>query len=172
MENTTISIQDFHKYINAFLTISNDLLDEWKLNTIDQNIENNKFLTKKQVVLLRNPADPDLQIIATFEYHLVYNISYAVPVLCFNIWRQDGSRITLEEYWNYNKNLHDYNMHDTLTQMDHPVLNKPIFTLHPCKTYEILKEFLKTSKNPVISWLSVVSQFVHLDLLEEYLKSC
>ncbi|CAG9856228.1 unnamed protein product [Phyllotreta striolata] len=168
MDNAIMSYKDFVTYIEAILAISNSTSDYWKLNVVNDN----KFLTKKQSVLLENPEDINERLIATFEYHVVYNISYAVPVLCFDVWNQNGSRISLEDYWKYNKHLRDFNMHDTLTQTDHPALNRPIFAFHPCKTHEILKGFARTSKNPIVSWLSVVRHFVHLELLETYIKNC
>lgn len=101
--------------------------------------------------------------ILCYEFHVIYNISYQVPVLCFNaikpsklldVYTQkeikifkiyfitDGSLLTLEECWKlFNKNNPEcktLDMGTVLTQMEHPILFKPFLTLHPCRTAEIL----------------------------------
>ncbi|KAG5896468.1 hypothetical protein JTB14_002609 [Gonioctena quinquepunctata] len=166
-----ISLENFGKCLGEIVRISDYMIDGWKMN-IKEGVENGQFLTKTNSRVLNDSSDDDAKILATIEYHVAYHISYGVPVLCFNIWKQDGTFLTVEDYWKYNENLKQSNLYDTLTQMDHPVLCKPFITLHPCRTEEIMQPFLENSKNPVISWLSVVGPFVHLNILEEYLKHC
>ncbi|XP_076250026.1 autophagy-related 10 [Rhynchophorus ferrugineus] len=166
--DTGFSYDTFEKCIQQMYAVSSSLLDGWQLENKDSLDQ--KFLMKKQPLYLDGPDGT--KVLVTFEYHIVYNISYGVPVLCFNIWKQDGCMLTLEEYWSMNANMNDSNVYDTLTQMDHPVLCRPFLTLHPCKTAEIMQPFLTESKNLVVSWLSVVGHFVHLRLLEDYIKCC
>ncbi|XP_060529974.1 ubiquitin-like-conjugating enzyme ATG10 [Cylas formicarius] len=166
------SFDDFCRCLDEIVKISDSLLDGWKLE-IRQEPENGQYMVKKITTFLaREEGDITSKKIATFEYHIVYHVNYGVPVLCFNVWNQDGTFITLEEYWAHSVDLKDDNMYETLTQMDHPVLRRPFLTLHPCRTREIMLPFLSKSKNPVISWLSVVGPFVHLKLHDEYLKCC
>ncbi|CAH1154177.1 unnamed protein product [Phaedon cochleariae] len=165
-----LSVEYFGKCIHDIVSISDAILDGWVMKIKDDS-ENGKYIVKKQTTLLKAPEDAS-EVPVTFEYHVAYNISYGVPVLCFNIWQPDGSLLTLEGYWKSNTAFGDSNMYETLTQMDHPVLCKHFLSLHPCKTQEILQTFLATSKNPVISWLTVVGPFVSLNLLEEYVKHC
>ncbi|XP_056636714.1 ubiquitin-like-conjugating enzyme ATG10 [Diorhabda sublineata] len=167
-----ISIESFQNNIEEIIKISDKLFDSWKLISVESGTENNKFIVKKQVVVLTHPEEPDKKLITNFEYHIAFSISYGVPVLCFNIWKQSGSMLSLEEYWRYNVRFNECNMYETITQIDHPVLNQPFFTLHPCKTQEILEPLMEKSKNPVISWLSVVAPFVQLELLDDYIKIC
>lgn len=164
-----LSLEEFTRCIEQIVQISNTVLDGWKLE-IKEGLDNGKYIAKKSTTSMEN--NTGIKTIVTFEYHIAYNISYGVPVLCFNVWKQDGSLFSLEEYWSNNENLKTSNMYDTLTQMDHPVLCRPFLTLHPCKTQEIMQPFLEKSKNPVISWLSVVGPFVHLQLLPDYVKCC
>ncbi|XP_030751232.1 ubiquitin-like-conjugating enzyme ATG10 [Sitophilus oryzae] len=166
--DTGFSYDNFEKCITEIVNVSNKLLDGWKIES-KQDCDA-KFMTKKHSTYL-DGLDGSKTLV-TFEYHVAYSLSYGVPVLCFNIWRQDGTMLTIEEYWSLNQSLKDSNMHDTLTQMDHPVLCRPFLTLHPCKTSEFFQPFLENSKNPVVSWLSVVGSFVHLQLLEDYIKCC
>lgn len=79
------------------------------------------------------------EIIVNFEYHIVYSLSYGVPIICFAIWKQglyifflviflkiqflwkitlsDGTSLSLEDYWQLNENFKDLNMYETLTQL-------------------------------------------------------
>ncbi|XP_066261528.1 ubiquitin-like-conjugating enzyme ATG10 [Euwallacea similis] len=164
MSSTSFSYDLFVKCIEQIIETSNFLLDGWTLNE-KQNCDNGKYITKKSTVLLNST-------IVTFEYHIAFHISYSVPVLGVNVWKADGSLLTMEEVWNLSYCSNSLNMYETFTQMDHPVLCQPILMLHPCKTEEIIREFMQKTKNPVVSWLSIVSHFVHLELLEEYIKCC
>lgn len=110
--------------------------------------------------------------ILQYEYHVLYQQSYGVPLLCFNAYKPDGSMLTITEAW------HIFNRHYTneirndkgiqhfgsiLTEMDHPILFKPFLTLHPCRTTELLTA-LPNSTNKVISFLSSVGPAVGLRL--------
>ncbi|XP_066153934.1 ubiquitin-like-conjugating enzyme ATG10 [Euwallacea fornicatus] len=164
MSSINFSYDLFVKCIEEIIEISSSLLDGWTLNE-KQNCDNGKYITKKSTVSLNHT-------IVIFEYHIAFHISYNVPVLCVNVWKSDGSLLTMEEVWNLSSCPNSLNMYETLTQMDHPVLCQPILMLHPCKTQEILRGFMQKSKNPVVSWLSIASHFVHLRLLNEYINCC
>ncbi|KAJ8932776.1 hypothetical protein NQ314_014480 [Rhamnusium bicolor] len=166
-----LTLENFTKCIEDIVKISDLLMDGWILKE-KQGVENGKYIVKRCTTQLTKPDDKDIKVLVTFEYHIAYQLSYGVPVICFKVWKHDGLLFSLEEYWEFNQDLKEHNMYDTLTQLDHPVLCQPFLTLHPCRTQEIIQPFLENSKNPVISWLSVVGLFVHLNLLEEYLKNC
>ncbi|KAJ8940257.1 hypothetical protein NQ318_004967 [Aromia moschata] len=166
-----LSVEDFVKHVKDVVTISDRLMDGWALKE-KEGIENGTYITKRCTKNLTKPGNTNATTLVTFEYHIAYHLSYAVPIICLKIWKQDGSLISLEEYWEFNNDLKESNIYDTLTQLDHPVLCQPFLTLHPCKTQEIIQPFLEHSKNPIISWLSVVGPFVHLNLLDEYIHNC
>nr|CAH7750386.1 unnamed protein product [Callosobruchus chinensis] len=168
---TSLTIEAFNRSVEDILKTSDKLMDGWQLEQ-NEGLENGKYIIKKEQKVLQLQEEEATTAVLTFEYHVAFNISYGVPVLCFNVWKQDGTILTIEEFWKANKKFKDSNMYDTLTQMDHPVLRRPFLTLHPCKTHEIMEPFLERSKNPVVSWLTVVGPFVHLDLAEEYVKMC
>lgn len=105
----------------------------------------------------------------TFEHHVAYNPSYSCPVLCFNAFRPDGSLVSLEECWKM-AGFAERSAYGVLTQMDHPVLQRPFLTLHPCRTAELMGSSFGDSKNAVVSWLSVVGPFVGLTLMADYAK--
>ncbi|CAH1957910.1 unnamed protein product [Acanthoscelides obtectus] len=167
----SLSIEDFNRCIEDIVNTSDNLIDGWRFEQ-NEELENGKYIIKKEQKVLSQDQEDDINHVLTFEYHIAFNISYGVPVLCFNVWKQDGTMLTVEEFWKLNERFKESNMYDTITQMDHPVLRRPFFTLHPCRTHEIMEPFLEESKNPVVSWLTVVGPFVHLDLNEEYVKMC
>lgn len=87
--------------------------------------------------------------------------------------------MTLDEAWMlFNEAvLTDYDnssnkkqkMLTVLTQMEHPVLFKPFFTLHPCRTAGLLGK-LPLSENKVLSYISTIGPAVHLNLDLRYAK--
>ncbi|XP_019877291.1 ubiquitin-like-conjugating enzyme ATG10 [Aethina tumida] len=165
----TLTLDQFNKCISDIVQISDLIWDGWILKS-KEDTDNGKYLMKKSSITI--PSTDSSSVTVTYEYHIAFSLSYSVPILCFNVWRSDGTLLSMEDYWNLNSNFKNENMYNSLTQLDHPVLCRPFLTLHPCKTQEIIGPFLNTSKNPVISWLSVVGGFVHLKLLEEYFKHC
>ncbi|XP_077225439.1 ubiquitin-like-conjugating enzyme ATG10 [Tasmannia lanceolata] len=121
-----------------------------------------------------------------YDFHIVYSPSYRVPVLYFRGYRCDGqplefedikkelplysSRILMEAKWTF------------MTQEEHPYLNRPWVTLHPCGTSDWMKLLFNghtaSIKDVVIqqyllSWLSVVGQAVGLMItLEMLIEPC
>lgn len=57
-----------------------------------------------------------------------------------------------------------------LTQVEHPVLFKPFFALHPCRTAELLSKMTR-SQNKVLTFISTVGPFIHLNLDLDYAKA-
>ncbi|EFA10325.2 ubiquitin-like-conjugating enzyme ATG10 isoform X2 [Tribolium castaneum] len=165
-----LSYEKFLECIKQIVQISNDIHDGWQLHS-KEGVDTGGYITKKASQELEKSSE-GAKLIALFEYHIAYNINYGVPVLCFLAWKQDGSSLQIEEYCEYNKKFSDYDILSTLTQLDHPVLCRPFLTLHPCRTRDVLDTFQNKSKNPVISWLSVISPFLDLRLEEEYIKAC
>ncbi|KAJ3643751.1 hypothetical protein Zmor_026441 [Zophobas morio] len=161
--------EKFVQCIKEIVAISDEIGDGWQLQT-KEGLDNAHYLSKKTSQVLEKESGA--KMIVVFEYHVAYNINYGVPVLCFVAWKQDGSSLQMEEYCECNKNFSNSDILSTLTQLDHPVLCTPFLTLHPCRTREIMEPFLSRSKNPVVSWMSVISPFLNLSLDEEYIKAC
>ncbi|XP_044753454.1 ubiquitin-like-conjugating enzyme ATG10 [Coccinella septempunctata] len=164
------SEENFQNCVRELIELSDKYQDGWQLHRKEGT--NSIYISKKSVTNLRATDGEVSNIVVTFEYHIAYHSSYGVPVLAFYVWKQDGTSLTLEEFWKYNSQFKNNNMYDTLTQLDHPVLQKPILTLHPCRTHEVIQPFIEHSKNLVISWLSTVGHFVYLELFQEYLNLC
>ncbi|OUZ99304.1 Autophagy-related protein 3 [Macleaya cordata] len=123
-----------------------------------------------------------------YDFHIVYSNSYRVPVLYFRGYQSDGQLLALDEIerdlpLNSLKILRESKW-TFMTQEEHPYLNRPWYTLHPCGTSEWMKLLFlggdsQTKDGPTIqqqylvSWLSVVGQAVGLRIpLEMINNSC
>ncbi|GAV76526.1 Autophagy_act_C domain-containing protein [Cephalotus follicularis] len=119
-----------------------------------------------------------------YDFHIVYNASYRVPVLYFRAYCSDGqpllldeiekdlpacsAKLLLESKWTF------------ISQEEHPYLNRPWYKVHPCGTSEWMKLLALgdavQAKNGVsieqylVSWLSVVGQVVGLKIPLEMLN--
>lgn len=148
-----ITKEEFEKCLKDFITLSDKIQDGWKLISKTDTI----YVAKES----RYEIDNEL---ITLEHHVTYNLSYGSPMLCFNAWKSNGNLLTLEECWKLTNLKDDGDRMSVLTQVEHPVLQKPFYGLHPCKTPEILRATYSNSKNIIISWLSSVSPYVKLNL--------
>lgn len=90
------------------------------------------------------------------EYNVSYNESYEVPVMYFNPHRQDGTIADLDEI--FTQELPSM----SISQVEHPVLFRPCFLVHPCRTKEFMKDH-KTS-NYLLTWLTVIGNLIGLKI--------
>lgn len=187
-----ISLTDFVKDIHEILQHSQNIHDSWTL--VSQNADlAHQFLLKKTQKLypvgtLCNAASAgsdgsvsddeqsvsgqscDMQLLYC-EYHIVYSLSYSVPVMYFNIWGMNGKILSLEDVWTLlGKKLGvSHENWSFVTQQEHSILGKPFYHLHPCHTAEFMEKFQGTAlKNYVACWLSIVGPAVGLDVELSY----
>lgn len=113
-----------------------------------------------------------------YDFHIVYSLSYRVPVLYFRAYCSDGQPLALEDIEKdipvNSAQLLTKSKWTFLTQEEHPIMNRPWCTLHPCGTMEWMKLLLgnKTCIDqgglPVdkylVSWFSVVGQVFGLKI--------
>ncbi|KAL8146730.1 ubiquitin-like-conjugating enzyme ATG10 [Apium graveolens] len=119
-----------------------------------------------------------------FDFHIVYSNSYRVPVLYFRGYCIDGQPLMLDDIEkdlpaNSSKLLSESKW-TFITQEEHPYLNRPWYTLHPCGTCEWMK-LLYANETPMInrvlvdqylvSWFSVAGQVIGLKIPLEMLRS-
>jgi len=133
-------------------------------------------------------------LIAKFEYHIVYSISYSVPVLYFTVTKTDGSLVQIEDIWKW---IPKFYLSETtsdatndisilyqkygsmLTQMEHPILMRPFYAIHPCHTSTLMKNIFVgkhcdqnklplNADNYLISWLSSIAPIAALHMKPEY----
>lgn len=180
---------EFSRCIAAIKELSDTIFDGWTLHG-NLSEENSAYITKKSFLNLRElnslteensyktkesfvenkesrySSNTDNSVY-TIEHHVTYSCSYGVPLLSLNAWNSDGNILTMEECWKVLGIEPKEEVYSMLTQIDHPVLQKPFLTLHPCKTEEIMNTF-KSSKNLVVSWLSAIGPTVKLNLDNVY----
>ncbi|KAE8752382.1 hypothetical protein FOCC_FOCC000854 [Frankliniella occidentalis] len=195
----TISWEEFVSYTADFMTVSEEICDGWVWQG-DKERSGSAYIVKK--IQLQMPADTydckqetnencdDLSVVefeeshsvavaesadleCTWEYHVLYSISYATPVLYFNAFYRDGRLLPLEVIWKRHGTETEALQHmrwEALSQQEHPILRRPFYQLHPCKTAEFLSHHLGSSLNPVVTWLSSIGRTVGLHLDNEYSK--
>lgn len=108
-------------------------------------------------------------------YHVLYSSSYRVPVLYFNVWRQNGSLLPLSDIWSLMPDCLQEQLLQlrwtTVTQQEHPIQGTPYFQLHPCKTAHFMEQTLpKDTKhaNYLVTWLSTIAPVVGLEMPIQY----
>ncbi|CAA6668143.1 unnamed protein product [Spirodela intermedia] len=111
-----------------------------------------------------------------YDYHILYNFSYNVPVLYFRGYQYDGQPLPLErvkeDFPPHSSSILKESRWTFLTTEDHPFLRRPWHMLHPCGTRDWMKLLFSCShlseseavRQYLPSWLSVVGQVVGFNL--------
>ncbi|XP_037928705.1 ubiquitin-like-conjugating enzyme ATG10 [Teleopsis dalmanni] len=125
-------------------------------------------------IAIETANEDDTSEIIEMEYHIVYSISYQVPVLYFRAYKSDGSFLELQDSWRLFRSYDENetirtraDMLSILTQMEHPVLFKPYFALHPCRTSDILAQ-TGSSSNRVLTFISLMGPYLQIYLNNKY----
>ncbi|XP_078173067.1 autophagocytosis-associated family protein [Carex rostrata] len=119
-----------------------------------------------------------------YDFHVAYSFTYKVPVLYFRGYKSDGCQLSLdeikEELPSHSVEILEKLKWTFMTQEEHPYLNTPWYTLHPCGTSDWMKLLLSgTSCGEEVAliqylpaWMSVIGQAVGLRVpLELYCSS-
>ncbi|XP_057963628.1 ubiquitin-like-conjugating enzyme ATG10 isoform X2 [Malania oleifera] len=116
------------------------------------------------------------------DLHIVYSVSYKVPVLYFRAYSSDGQYLVLDDIEKHlpasSEKVVKESKWTFITQEEHPYLKRPWYTLHPCGTSEWMKLLFlgdaaahaAIDELYLVSWLSVVGQVVGLKIPFEMLK--
>uniref|UniRef100_A0A182K787 Ubiquitin-like-conjugating enzyme ATG10 n=1 Tax=Anopheles christyi TaxID=43041 RepID=A0A182K787_9DIPT len=110
-------------------------------------------------------CDQHTDRILLFEYHVMYSESYEVPTLLFNIYKEGGARLNLDEAWDVlhiRRSVPSHERYSAITMVHHPILYRPFLSLHPCKTAELIGS-LSGSTNPILSFLTTYAPYVNLE---------
>ncbi|XP_078047422.1 autophagy-related 10 [Augochlora pura] len=186
----TITWEEFIENAENFLEISNRISDGWELRG-NKDVAGGAYLFRQRKHLFpancsifkSNDTEDDLNFELTddpfeapstiekpfvTEHHIVWSMSYGVPVIYFHGWKSDFpgiNPITVQEAQSIDAGANlNYN---ELSQAIHPILGTPFLHLHPCKSQELL-QFTSKSKNKLVSWLSVIAPSAFLKLQNEY----
>lgn len=85
-------------------------------------------------------------LILACEYHVIYSLSYQVPVLYFTVSYHSGKLVPLAELWELlptGQVCSDNGKWGILTQAEHPLLFQPFYCLHPCNTAKAMGAVLR-----------------------------
>lgn len=192
-----LSWENYLDCLNHFLTVSASVNDGWQMiDKSDSELEKlpeNCYLMKKVVescttsysekdepLSFEENIEQDTSSLQSsskqgfetlvWEYHILYSTSYSVPVLYFNVRNTAGKLLPLGDVWNI-LNVSKEELKDKWTfvsQQEHPILLRPYFYLHPCKSFELFKVCENSSVNPFVTWLSSIAHIVHLNVALEY----
>lgn len=172
----TLRLEEFKKCAKEFLSLSSSIGDDWSMKRTDKdyfylekrNIVHNLTAHNSKNSEVHNP-DPE-DGFSVMVYHVIYSLSYSVPVLYFNAYHENGKLLSLDEIWNKIPKCYqsETDKWSTITQQDHPILGIPYFMIHPCYTADFMKN--RSTTNYLISWLSTVGSLAGLQLSLEYGK--
>ncbi|XP_015437714.1 PREDICTED: ubiquitin-like-conjugating enzyme ATG10 [Dufourea novaeangliae] len=187
----TITWEEFVENAESFVEMSNRMSDGWELRG-NKDIPGEAYVARQRKHLFPanysvfentnvddelkfelkdDPFEASSTIEKPFvtEHHVLWSMSYSVPVLYFHGWKSDFpgiNPVTVEEAQSLVRHG-DLNYME-LSQGIHPILGTPFLHLHPCRSQELLQVTSK-SKNKLVSWLSTVAPAaLYLKLQPEY----
>jgi ubiquitin-like-conjugating enzyme ATG10 len=160
-----VDYQYFAKCAQEFVTKSNELYDDWTLQCHEENV----------IYLCKTVSLAQQNSLYKIEYHVIYSVSYCVPVLYFRVFHS----CTGEIQWDLNADeMRKISSHLGLTQMPHPFFQTPFYQIHPCHTSKWMKNMLENTcekadaaaikNNYIVSWLSFIGPHVGLEINEKY----
>jgi ubiquitin-like-conjugating enzyme ATG10 len=155
----------FNSNLTEISQIAEKLNDNWKLIKATNNNSLSILYLEKQEQVIKK----DDNTLLTFIYHIVYSESFQVPVFYLNAYKSNGSPLPYPDIYKHFK-LDTSNSLMVLSQQEHPILFKPFYFLHPCKTAEWMSTTNSTSNinNYTLRWLSFVSFTLNISF--DYLK--
>ncbi|EFN66305.1 Autophagy-related protein 10 [Camponotus floridanus] len=191
----TITWEEFLEDAERFLVVSDRISDGWEFRG-DKGIPGQAYLFKRTKCfvpsdsIMKNDDDDDdddeefhvkfredphevpstLETPLITEYHILWSMSYGVPVIYFNRWKSYFPGINPMSV-NEAQAIHDSKLnYMELSQAIHPIVGTPFLQLHPCLSQELLRSMSK-SKNKLVSWLSCVAPAaLNLKIHPEYYK--
>ena len=106
-----------------------------------------------------------------FEFHVLWNATYGVPVCYFTAQLTDGTPLPAADMRRALTLATDQEHWTVLTQEEHPTLGTLAYTLHPCETAERMAAMLSDHGHGVqshggymLSWFTIVAPILQLTL--------
>lgn len=172
----TVSWEVFLKDSLEFVKFSDKINDGWHFSENIKDEPGSIYLYKS--IQVSRPEEEDCfsefdsvditpSQIVIWEYHILYSLSYSVPVLYFNVYDSGGKRLSYDCTISSIKCVDKQKHMRTVSQAEHPLLMRPYYFIHPCHTAEFLCDGFK---NVIVCWLSVVAPLVNLTLSFDYAK--
>ncbi|XP_050087259.1 ubiquitin-like-conjugating enzyme ATG10 [Anopheles aquasalis] len=183
---------EFVQHCLKFVEISQELNDSWEIVSTpngEDYLRTTKLFRRKDTIGEQEEQvndempeldhnDPSGATVSTIvkdevymiEYHVVYSLSYQVPVLYLNVQDSRGKILNLQSAWKLLGALKGFGatgIYQALTQTEHPFLYRPYLCIHPCKTQDIF-DSLPSTKQPIVTFLSTYGPLVKLDIDPRY----
>ena len=121
------------------------------------------------------PVKTSIQFV-NIEIHIVFHTVYQVPVLYFNIYRPNGTRLTPLEGQDFLSFFPETDFGSFLTQTEHIFTQKPFLMIHPCKTHDFMQQFETGSGEGrafkyLLTWFNVYGAFLNLHLCPVFFQA-
>ncbi|XP_066901014.1 ubiquitin-like-conjugating enzyme ATG10 [Halyomorpha halys] len=127
-----LSWKRFIEDAKRFVEISNKINDGWEIKEIEHLSNPGKqYLCKRE---LRNNNSETYM----WEYHILYSVSYEVPVLYFKVTSTEGQMVNFQKVSDIIYDGLPEILKKNITQCEHPLIKRPYYFLHPCKTSDLL----------------------------------
>lgn len=156
-----LSWERFLEDATRFVDISNKFNDGWELKAIHPSDPGGQYLSKRELRIIKNSET------YLWEYHILYSLSFEVPVLYFKISSPEGQMVNFQKVSDIVYDGLTEILKKNISQCEHPLLKRPYYFLHPCKTCDLLWND-DINKNIIISWWSVISSIINIPLSIEY----
>lgn len=160
-----LSWEEFLENSHSFLEKSQKLNDNWTFVQVNAEPGGSYLRYKKYHKFKLKTQEEKIFL---FEYHVLYSISYSVPMFYFIIHDTDGNLLNLEEISEIfieraGVDRTEIDIYSALTQLEHPLYFRPYFAIHPCKTATFLSK-VEDSKNKLLTFISMLGPLICLDL--------
>jgi hypothetical protein len=176
----TLTEDDFKKQCIQFVSRSKQYADEgWYLSAkLDNgrliklcldNLDSSIINSEGKLMLMKDEKrrSDKSETILNYEYNVIYSDSYEVPVMYFCVSDQNGAHAPLEQLLTAEHK--DLSM--VVNQVEHPLLFRPFFMIHPCRTKDFMEPHVKVNKEYyLISWLSMVANLIGLRMSSDWLR--
>ncbi|XP_068632847.1 ubiquitin-like-conjugating enzyme ATG10 [Battus philenor] len=165
MDEFALTAEEFVTSIKAFVEVSDEINDDWRIHERGDEIHKS-YIRKESFITLELHDESTL---CKVEYVIFYNLSYGVPSFSFNIWNSSGSLLSLEDIRQvFSINITREEFYSVITQQEHPLFGRPYFIMHPCHTGRLLAQLKSKSKNIIVTFLSLITPLIKLELPLEY----
>ena len=160
----TCSEDQFEQEVKVFLEKSRVLHDSWSVYPVDSRLNSSPILQKSFI------RDID-GVVYNFTYYIHFDEAYSCPIMSLKVFGiDDGKRIRLDELWRVLKlnSIPRDELFRMITEVQHPVLQFPVFQFHACATKEFMSGVMEGNCSYLVSWLSCVGSLCGLEVDLQY----
>lgn len=166
----SITRKQYNLQCTKFITDCKDIGENWSLQgeknetirDVNSVIDNNvRLMLSKQILRKQDGSDE----ILSHEYNVIYSDSFEVPVMYFTISEQNGSPLSCNKILSTLIGFAGKDLNQVVHQVEHPVLFRPFFMIHPCRTKQFMEPHKKLNLDCyLVCWLSSVGAILGLNL--------